>query len=82
MKTTCSGKWGCGKTWGGLRSSHCTICHQSFSGDTLGDAHKRLSTPCLTADEMREKGWRLVDDVWRGPEMSDEQLAKRLGGAA
>lgn len=78
MKTTCSGKHGCGKSWGGLRASHCTVCHQSFSGDTIGDQHKRIGQPCMTADEMRDKGWRLVGDVWRGLEMTPEQLAKRV----
>lgn len=82
MKATCSGKFGCGKSWGGLRSSHCTSCHQSFSGDSMGDAHKRMGQPCMTVDEMTEKGWRLDGDVWRGPAMTDEAKAKRFRGTA
>lgn len=79
MSATCSGKFGCGKTWGGERASHCTVCHQTFGGDTMGDQHKRLGKPCLTEDEMREKGWREVKGVWRGQPMPDDVLAKVVG---
>lgn len=79
MSATCSGRWGCGKSWGGKRASHCTVCHQTFSGDTMGDAHKPLFKPCLTPEEMQEKGWRLVKEVWRGPEMPADVLAKVVG---
>lgn len=32
--TKCDAKW---KT---LRAEHCTLCHQTFSGTTTGDAHR------------------------------------------
>lgn len=82
MTATCSGRWGCGKSWGGLRMEHCTVCHQTFSGQTLGDAHSVgkdvMAKVCLTPDEMSAKGWRLVKDVWRGAAMPADVLAKRV----
>lgn len=82
MKATCSGKFGCGKSWGGLRAEHCTVCHQTFSGQSLGDAHSVgrdvMDKVCLTPTEMEDKGWRLVGDVWRGPAMPADVLAKRV----
>lgn len=62
MTTTCTA---CGKSWGGLRAEHCTVCHETFSGTTAGDRHRTGDHAvfvgpdrrrCLTADEMRDKG--------------------------
>jgi hypothetical protein len=67
----------CGARWSGLRMEHCTVCHQTFPGSSLGDAHRvgRPDTPqrrCLTPDEMRDKGWALTQrgnstPVWHMP---------------
>lgn len=82
MSATCSGRAGCGARWGGLRMEHCTVCHQTFSSPTLGDAHSVgkdvMQKRCLTPDEMTAKGWRLVKTVWRGPAMPADVLAKRV----
>lgn len=83
MKASCK----CGATWGGLRAEHCTECHQTFSGQTLGDGHRTGdhhpdTRRCLSEAEMIGKGWRLVDSVWHGKAMSDEDKAKRFGRAA
>lgn len=71
----------CGKTWTGLRMEHCPVCCETFPGSTLGDAHRvgsyaDNSRRCLTAEEMTEKGWRLIRDVWHGPEMPESALSK------
>lgn len=64
MKTTCAE---CGKTWGGARSSHCTVCHESFSSDAAGDKHRRGEYPdgryCTTEGlEFSERR-----GVWKSP---------------
>lgn len=64
MKTTCQE---CGKSWGGVRASHCTVCHESFSSEGSGDKHRRgeypskryCSTEGLVHDDKR--------DVWKLP---------------
>lgn len=57
--------WKCGKTWGGSRTEHCTVCHESFTGSTSGDMHRTGDHAvnegpdrrrCLTVDEMTGKG--------------------------
>ena len=83
MNATCR----CGATWTGYRAEHCTECHRTYSGQSLGDAHRigehhPDTRRCLTEAEMTAKGWRLVDAVWRGPAMSDELKAKRFGARA
>lgn len=55
----------CGAEWGGMRTSHCTVCHQTFNSDSAGDMHRvgehHLSTGpkrrrCLTIEEMLDRG--------------------------
>jgi hypothetical protein len=66
--------WRCGATWTGLRTEHCTRCHQTFSGSTTGDAHRigaEHPQRCLTADELTGLGlWvetnRYGTDIWHG----------------
>lgn len=70
-----------------MRAEHCTECHQTLSGQTLGDAHRTGdhhpdTRRCLAEAEMLAKGWRLVDGVWRGKAMTEAQLAKRFGRTA
>ena len=58
MTCTCNG-------FGGLRTEHCTVCHETFTGTSSGDKHrvgdfnpgdKNYPRRCLSADEMRAKG--------------------------
>ena len=64
MKTTCQT---CGKTWGGYRTEHCTECHQTFSSNTSGDAHRRGEFPrgryCTTEGLVHDPN----RDVWKTP---------------
>ena len=57
MTTTCRR---CGATWHGLRLEHCTVCHQTFTGTSAGDAHRvgahGPARRCLTVDEMTAAG--------------------------
>lgn len=80
MTATCR----CGATWTGFRASHCTVCHSTFAGNEMGDAHRiGEHTPdtrrCLTHAEMVKKGWRDDAGMWRGPAMSDELKATMWG---
>lgn len=36
MRTTCR----CGQSWTGLKLSHCTVCHRTFSTEANGDRHR------------------------------------------
>lgn len=40
--TTCTD---CGKSWGGLKAEHCMACHETFTGTTAGDKHRRGEYP-------------------------------------
>lgn len=67
----------CGKTWGGHRPEHCTVCHETFTGNEAGDRHRvgdhndrDPNSPdrrrCLTSAEMLGAGM-VQDDrgMWR-----------------
>lgn len=82
MRTTCHA---CGQSWGGLSTSHCTACHETFTSNSVGDQHRvgsfaDLDGPdarrCLTPDEMRAKKWVRREAGWGGAELSDEQKSK------
>jgi hypothetical protein len=30
----------CGKSWTGLRRSHCPVCHETFNSDSAADKHR------------------------------------------
>lgn len=58
----------CGNAWGGMRTEHCKVCHQTFTGTIAGDKHRVgdhgvFTGPgrrrCLTPVEMRERGMNL-----------------------
>jgi hypothetical protein len=71
----------CGKTWTGARFEHCPECCETFSGADSGDRHRTgtfdpLDRRCLSADEMREIGLRLIGGVWRGKAAPEELRAK------
>jgi hypothetical protein len=54
----------CGRSWAAKRQSHCALCHQSFSADSVGDKH-RVDGKCLTSDEMRERVTNTGKPVFR-----------------
>jgi hypothetical protein len=63
----------CGANWLGFRIEHCTLCHQTFSGSSTGDAHRVGPHPqrCLTAEELLGLGlWietnKYGTEVWHG----------------
>lgn len=65
----------CGAVWSGHRAEHCTICHETFSGSTTGDAHRvgphDGNRRCLTGDELTALGlWAEPNQygtpVWHG----------------
>lgn len=50
----------CGRAYPtGERGGHCTVCHESFSGDTLFDWHIIMTDPrgCKTPEDMRAAGF-------------------------
>jgi hypothetical protein len=75
----------CGAAWDGLRTEHCTVCHQTFSGESTGEAHRvgPFNPPglrrCRAPDELAALGlWvernRHGTDVWHGsPNKGGEQ---------
>jgi hypothetical protein len=67
----------CGAVWFGFRVEHCTVCHQTFSGETTGMAHRvgpydnADSRRCLTPNQLRGLGlWIETNEygtaVWHG----------------
>ena len=50
MKATCH----CGAEWGGMRTSHCTVCHETFNSDSAGDMH-RTGDPALSTGPKRRR---------------------------
>lgn len=76
----------CGDVWvfHGDRTSHCRVCHETFEGGELWDAHRILSTGgkyvCANAATMSFRGRRLrkeadpvpgveTSGTWRGPKI-------------
>ena len=71
----------CPATWTGLAPCHCSGCHQTFSGIRLFDTHRRVLRGvgiCVAPTAIRISGepLRLVDGVWRWPEMDDDARAQ------
>jgi hypothetical protein len=70
---------GCEARWRGIGQAHCAACHRSFSAVSLFDRHRRRDV-CLDPLDIRDRdgyaAMRLVDGVWRGREMADEQRAR------
>lgn len=60
----------CGKHWGGLNAQHCPVCHETFTGSTAGDMHRRGPFDggryCL---EPAEAGleWNTKRGMWKTP---------------
>jgi len=82
MSTKCR-EIGCAPIRVGQRAQHCTgwvgpgstgdPCHQTFSGTSLGDAHRvgditDGTRRCLSVEEMADRGWHRSDNgVWHWP---------------
>lgn len=71
------GHCACGATWHGFRVEHCTVCHQTFSGETTGNAHRvgPFNPPgkrrCLKPNKLTGLGlWietnQYGTEVWHG----------------
>lgn len=76
----------CGAEWSGRRIQHCTVCHETFAGTDVGDAHRigefGVDRRCRTVAEMRQfltksghPRFRPQTNpygtrVWSGPEMA------------
>jgi hypothetical protein len=66
----------CDKTWGGSRTEHCPVCHETFSGAEAGDQHRTglhgVSSGldrrrCRTPDEMRSYKTKMSKaGFWQG----------------
>lgn len=71
---TCSG---CPATWTGLSRCHCAACHRTFGSVGLFDRHRSQAGDrgtCLDPAGLRHRKtgeplMRLVDGLWRGPEL-------------
>lgn len=70
---------GCEARWRGTAQAHCGACHRSFNSVSAFDQHRRRDT-CLDPLDVRDRdgyaAMRLIDGVWRGREMPDEQRAR------
>lgn len=66
----------CPATWTGIGPCHCSGCHITWSGIRLFDTHRRADR-CLDPASMLTGGepLRLVDGVWRAPEMDEQARA-------
>lgn len=74
---------GCDARWTGSRAAHCSACHRTFGGVGLFDSHRTMQGDhgtCLDPANLTNGQGDPVaffrDDMWRGPEMPDDQLAR------
>jgi hypothetical protein len=84
--TTCGQ---CATVYGGTRTEHCTVCHQTFTSRNSGDRHRvghhgvlagDNRRRCLTVDEMTELGMRrnpLGRWMLKGPDAQSGQGKNR-----
>jgi hypothetical protein len=57
----------------------CPACDEQFSGITLFDKHRYGSWDdrrCLSPEEMRLRGWRKIDAVWKDRALTKEEIAR------
>lgn len=82
---------GCPATWTAQGAAHCSACHRTFSSAGLFDRHRSAAGgehgSCLDPGRLvnARTGAPVAvfrDEMWRGPEMSDEVKAARRGGAS
>lgn len=73
MGSMCS----CEATWTGLRTAHCSVCHETFAGVGLFDTH-RVNGECKIP-----KDFKFFDNVWNGAhaDAGKRQLRKDLAKA-
>lgn len=67
----------CGITWGGHRTEHCTVCHETFTGPTAGNKHRIGDhgvwdgpdrRRCLSPGEMTDRGMTMnAKGLWAMP---------------
>lgn len=86
---TCSG---CTHTWTAGGAAHCAACHRTYSTPRLFDLHRAARGgehgSCLDPEQiLNGSGERVMffrNDMWRGPELTEEQKQARFGdrGAA
>lgn len=80
----------CGHTWTALGAAHCSSCHRTFSAVGLFDKHRsavgdhgRCHNPAeILHNRTQEQLMHFRDDMWRGPEMTDQQKQAIYGDAA
>jgi len=54
----------CGKSWTGLRTSHCPLCCETLSGGSAFDQHQRLTDGVLTCEPPEKVGLVAVEKPW------------------
>jgi hypothetical protein len=82
LNFTCGG---CGASWTGLAAAHCSACHRTFAAARLFDDHRSMVGPrehgsCRNPVTITRGGKRIMfwrEGMWRGPEMTDEDRARR-----
>lgn len=73
----------CGAMWGGRRTSHCTACHNTFTGPTAFDQHRPGQCDLVGLVVVRESGnqqvWGCPDHTgrWGGPPRSADPVERR-----
>lgn len=80
MNNTCNG---CTAIWTAQNAAHCSVCHHTFSTVPLFDAHRprgRCLYPTFVLNTSGERRMFERNGMWRGPEMTEEQKARRFGG--
>lgn len=51
----------CGAYWTARRACHCTVCHQTFAGETLYSRHQEVTrgtATCISGSTFRRWKWR------------------------
>ena len=83
-RATCGG---CDSTWTGTAACHCSGCHRTFSGVGLFDKHRSAVgeygaciDPATITDKHDQPVTFFRDGMWRGPELTEEQITKAWGG--
>jgi hypothetical protein len=79
MSITCNG---CDQVWTALGACHCGACHRTFSGIKLFDRHRTHHGErgsCVDPTTVKGSPIEFRDGMWRGPEMTEEDVAKRRG---
>lgn len=78
----------CGKQWSGQNRSHCPACHETFSGETAADKHRKgkfgphSDRHCLTPEAAglvaAPQPWGVL---WRNPGDDTRAFATRTAAA-